>query len=79
MSGPRRYSRDLPQGGLELPCIYRFSGPNDLTQKAQKVLEGEGNAVSKFTNLQSKHTAIATILHGLFPHFCSNLLANVSL
>ena len=59
MSGPRRYSRDLPQGGLELPCIYRFSGPNDCTQK---VLEGEGNAVSKHMNLQSKHITIANLI-----------------
>ena len=25
VTGPRRYSQDLPQGGLELPCTYRFT------------------------------------------------------
>ena len=26
VTSPRQYSRDLPQGGLELPCTYRFTG-----------------------------------------------------
>ena len=26
ITGSRRYSIDLPQGGLELPCLYTFSG-----------------------------------------------------
>ena len=25
----RHYSRDLPQGGLELPCILKFEGSPD--------------------------------------------------
>ena len=27
VDGPRRYSADLPQGGLELPCKLLFSAP----------------------------------------------------
>ena len=26
VSGSRRYSRDLPQGGMEIPCILGFFG-----------------------------------------------------
>ena len=29
VTGPRRYSQDLPQGGLELPCTYRFTGERE--------------------------------------------------
>jgi hypothetical protein len=37
--GERRYSRDLPQGGLEIPCILTFSGDANLIEKAKKLLE----------------------------------------
>ena len=31
ITGPRRRSADLPQGGMELPCVLAFSGgPSDL-------------------------------------------------
>ena len=33
ITGNRRYSSDLPQGGLELPCSYRFSGSRKLIEK----------------------------------------------
>ena len=57
VSGPRRHSGDLPQGGLELPCIYKFNGPSNFVQKARKLLEDEGNTVGELTDLQSKHVA----------------------
>ena len=35
ITGSRRYSSDLPQGGLELPCTYAFVSDNQhLLQKA---------------------------------------------
>ena len=36
--GSRRYSADLPQGGLELPCQYIFRGDIDLMKKLKKLL-----------------------------------------
>ena len=33
VTGSRRRSVDLPQGGLELPCILTFSGPEELVDK----------------------------------------------
>ena len=35
ISGDRRYSRDLPQGGMEIPCEYTFSGAYDLVDKTK--------------------------------------------
>ena len=34
----RKYSRDLPQGGLEIPCILTLRGIKDLVDKAVKLL-----------------------------------------
>ena len=42
----RKYSRDLPQGGLEIPCVLTLRGTKDLVDKAVKLL-----AISIFRNL----------------------------
>ena len=39
VSGSRRYSGDLVQGGLEIPCILTFEGDAKLTSKSKKVIE----------------------------------------
>lgn len=39
VTGPRQYSADLPQGGLEVPCILTFTTANDKEgNKAKKLL-----------------------------------------
>lgn len=38
ITGSRRYSADLPQGGLELPCIYKFRGESIIVNKLKKLL-----------------------------------------
>ena len=30
VTGRRCYSSDLPQGGLEVPCVYQFHGNSEL-------------------------------------------------
>ena len=35
----RCYSRDLDQGGLEIPCVLVFQGSNCLVSKAKKMLQ----------------------------------------
>ena len=35
VNGQRRRSEDLPQGGLEIPCILTFSGPVELLEKVR--------------------------------------------
>ena len=32
ITGSRWYSRDLPQGGMKIPCQYIFSGNEDLIE-----------------------------------------------
>ncbi len=36
--GERRYSRDLPQGGLEIPCQLEFKGEEYTVNKLKKIL-----------------------------------------
>ena len=43
-NGSRRYSSDLPQGGLEVPCILTFSTPNAREIEKTKKLIESGNA-----------------------------------
>ena len=46
MTGPRRYSADLLQGGLEIPCKLIFSGIAKDIEKVTRLLrltEGEEN------------------------------------
>ena len=39
ITGSRRYSRDLMQGGLEVPCTLVFNGVGDNISKAKQLLE----------------------------------------
>ena len=39
VSGSKQYSRDLPQGGLEIPCVLLFSGTDGDVVKVKRVLE----------------------------------------
>ena len=39
ITGPRKHSNNLPQGGLELPCTYQFNGPTDVAKKAHLLSE----------------------------------------
>ena len=39
VTGSRCYSRDLNQGGLEIPCVLVFQGSNCLVSKAKKMLQ----------------------------------------
>ena len=39
VTGSRRYSEDLPQGGLEIPCILKFRGNMMDIDKVSKLIE----------------------------------------
>ena len=61
----RRYSRDLPQGGLEIPCIYTFlcqTGNCDLLDKMKKRLEELEASIStiKEDTINAKVDAVCT-------------------
>ena len=38
VTGSRRYSSDLPQGGLELPCCLTFTGSSTMIKKIESLL-----------------------------------------
>ena len=38
VTASRRYSADLPQGGLEIPCIYKLEGDKLYLTRAQKLI-----------------------------------------
>ena len=38
VTGHRRYSRDLPQGGVEIPCTLVFQGNSKYVEKAKNLL-----------------------------------------
>jgi len=42
LTGTRKYSSDLPQGGLEVPCQYSFSSSSSEISKLQKLPCGHG-------------------------------------
>jgi len=39
VNGRRQYSRDLPQGGLEIPCVLTFSGEEKEVQKVKQLID----------------------------------------
>ena len=39
ITGNRRYSADLPQGGLEIPCLLLFSGDRKDIKKMKKLFK----------------------------------------
>lgn len=46
ITGPRRYSADLAQGGMEVPCIYNFHGEDTDVGKVEKILQLSNAPVS---------------------------------
>ena len=44
VTGSRQYPRDLPQGGLELPCVYLLEGDANSVEKAHSRLLTLANA-----------------------------------
>ena len=48
--GVRRYSSDLPQGGLEVPCKLTFKGSKLNVDKMKKILTGTSSTTSTSTD-----------------------------
>ena len=51
----RKYSRDLPQRGLEIPCVLTVRGTKDLVDKAVKLLAISIFRKKCFRNLRTCH------------------------
>ena len=60
IQGGKRYSRDLPQGGLEVPCVFKFRGDSSTIAKIRKVLMITGSDTgyngSQCQKIESKKT-----------------------
>ena len=46
ITGTRKFSSDLPQGGLEFPCEYTFTGSEDIVHTTRQHFMEEKMAVS---------------------------------
>ena len=46
ISGARRHSPDLPQGGLEVPCVLTFYGEERLVEKVRRLLLPPATSIS---------------------------------
>ena len=57
VTGSRQYSRDLPQGGLKLPCLYLFEGKASVIEKVR----------SRVLSLTSPVTHLETAAAGVIP------------
>jgi hypothetical protein len=57
VTGFRQYSRNLPQGGLELPCLYLFEGEASVIEKVR----------SRVLSLTSPVTHLETASAGVIP------------
>ena len=52
MAASKRYPKDLPQGGLEIPCTLTFEGHAEYLAKADKLVKyaiAQSPAASKDT------------------------------
>lgn len=64
IAGSKRYSKDLPQGGLEVPCLLRFEGDMKVTERAKELIESafSSTAVDLVTNKRRKVSNAPKIL-----------------
>lgn len=69
VTGSRRYSEDLEQGGLEIPCILTFEGDSTYTSKAKKVVESNlaTTAIDRTPSKRRKVTKSPAVLSPISP------------
>ena len=58
ITGTRRYSADLPQGGLEIPCQLRFEGNNKDLDKAKSLVQYAMKACTASPEVREQSTVI---------------------
>ena len=54
ITGIRRFSSHLPQGSLELPCEYTFTGSEDIIRTSRQCFIEEKMTVSEIVMVQFK-------------------------
>ena len=58
--GHRKYSGDLPQGGMEIPCRYIFHGEKSMITKLEVLLSENNNQLSATSEPQAKTSSKAS-------------------
>lgn len=48
----KRYSHDLGQGGLEIPCVLKFEGDAKLVNKVKKLVKKPGPIITKQSEIK---------------------------
>ena len=61
VTGHRRFSADLVQGGLEIPCVLRFQGDTKVTAKAKKLVESALSTTAAVCCPASKKRKVADV------------------
>ena len=66
MTGSRRYSADLPQGGLEIPCKLIFTGISKHIEKVKKLIkfatrDGEPTTESPSSSIKVTESSTTTV------------------
>ena len=62
ITGERQYSADLPQGGLEVPCILTFETSSAKEcDKTQRLLKGSGVLPGENYSVQQQNEATDTL------------------
>lgn len=64
VTGSRRYSRDLPQGGLEIPCTIKFEGGKNSIEKIQALINKKnlGKSANTSTTRKTEDSSDVTAL-----------------
>ena len=52
ITGTRQYSADLPQGGLEIPCVLTFEGDKKEVMKIRKLISKKVEAIDRKLDIQ---------------------------
>ena len=52
ITGTRQYSADLPQGGLEIPCVLTFEGDKNEVMKVRKLISKKVEAIDRKPDIQ---------------------------
>ena len=68
ITGMHQYSRDLPQGGMEVPCKYRFTGNPKELGKVERCLQGGDERQRPIPSDDSKVPILAPAMTLSPPH-----------
>ena len=79
VTGPRRYSADLLQGGLEIPCSIEFKGEKSMVGKIQSLLTCKESAThSESTNYANEESPAAVHLVSIMKSEKTEIVSSIA-